>query len=916
VPDLLRDQLQTTLGAGYTLGRELGGGGMSRVYVAREEAFGRDVVVKVLAPELAEGLSAERFAREIRLVAALQEPHIVPVLTAGVTADGLPYFTMPLVAGESLRSRLERQAAAGGGPLPREEAVRILRDVAEALEYAHARGIVHRDIKPENVLLSGRNALVADFGIAKALQASRTRAPDGLAGGGLTQLGTSLGTPAYMAPEQAAADPAMDHRADLYAWGLVAYELLGGRHPFAGKVSAQQLMAAHFAEVPAPLPPPVPPALAALVARCLAKAPAERPASAANVLEALDGAQSGAYNAGAVPTGRHRRALIGGALGLVVLVLIGGITWRARASATGPEAPPLVAVLPFETAASAAGVVPDSAFADGLGDAITGKLARLSGLRVIDRASVRSVGGAATNPQAAGRALGADYVLRATLRWARGADGQPRVQVSPVLVRVADGTTRWAGEPTVVSPADAFTVQGTLATEVADALDVALVPAERTRLASAITVDTAAFAAIERGKRIRAAGDSISSAERLRRSLLEFESAYRRDPSGAEAWSEASYVLQRMGQQTSNIVLIDSAAVLARRALALDPGDDLAVNTLVVYELNHGRVASARAVVQRAVRAHPSSAELRSLLALNQYQTGDAASAWPTALEALRLAPRSTSVLDAAFATALALRRYADAGELLARRRALEPAARKGDLMAGNLAAALGDSVAVVTAVRAYQAKGGRLRADDPSFLLRTPLQLMRFGDGAMGDALLAGTPATFGAQSGEDTLNLYSEQTTLLLLRGDTARARPLLDCARDILARLAAAVPPAPRGMFSLGLAWLAAARGDRTTADRELSAADTQLAGGVREQSGGQIDGALTCVRAEVAGLLGDVAAMLPPLRRCLTMTNGYPVAWLRTEPAFTRHAADPRVRALDAELTAAEARALRTGVPTDR
>jgi serine/threonine-protein kinase len=263
VPASVRDPLQASLGAAYTLGRELGGGGMSRVFVAHEAALGRDVVVKVLSPELAEGLSAERFAREIRLAAGLQEPHIVPVLAAGVTAEGLPWYTMPYVQGESLDARLAR------GPVPPAEAVAILRDVATALEYAHAHHLVHRDIKPANVLLSGRTAVVADFGIAKALAASKTQAPDGPPEGPsdgpasrtLTQLGTSLGTPAYMAPEQAAGDPASDHRADLYAWGVVAYELLSGRHPFAGKTSPQQLMAAHFSEVPALLPtPPVPPA--------------------------------------------------------------------------------------------------------------------------------------------------------------------------------------------------------------------------------------------------------------------------------------------------------------------------------------------------------------------------------------------------------------------------------------------------------------------------------------------------------------------------------------------------------------------------------------------------------------------------------------------------------------------------------
>ena len=340
VPDLLlRDQLQITLGAGYTLGRELGGGGMSRVYVAHEEALGRDVVVKVLAPELAEGLSAERFAREIRLVAALQEPHIVPVLATGATVDGLPWYTMPYVRGESLRARLAE------GPVSLEESVRILRDMLQALSYAHGQGVVHRDIKPENVLLSSGTAVVTDFGIAKALAASKTQAPDGPAGIGLTQLGTSLGTPAYMAPEQAAADPATDHRADLYAWGVVAYELLAGRHPFAGKTSPQQLMAAHFAEAPAPLPKMVPPALGALVARCLAKDPADRPASADDVLALLE---SGAFSMADGRAPRWRLPLAVAAAVVLVGVAWGGTRWTHGRPAGPVLEPKRVVVATFD----------------------------------------------------------------------------------------------------------------------------------------------------------------------------------------------------------------------------------------------------------------------------------------------------------------------------------------------------------------------------------------------------------------------------------------------------------------------------------------------------------------------------------------------------------------------------------------
>ena len=184
----------------------------------------RLVVVKVITPDQSEGVSAERFAREMKMAARLQQANIVPVLSTGV-ANGLPYYTMPFVAGESLRARLLT-----GIPVPIAEAVNILRDVARALAFAHAQRIVHRDIKPENILLSGGAAVVTDFGIAKAFSASRTLTSAD--SGTLTRAGYAVGTPAYMAPEQVAADASVDHRADLYAWGLVAWELLAGKHPF------------------------------------------------------------------------------------------------------------------------------------------------------------------------------------------------------------------------------------------------------------------------------------------------------------------------------------------------------------------------------------------------------------------------------------------------------------------------------------------------------------------------------------------------------------------------------------------------------------------------------------------------------------------------------------------------------------
>jgi tetratricopeptide (TPR) repeat protein/tRNA A-37 threonylcarbamoyl transferase component Bud32 len=275
----LRTTLQQSLGGAYTIERELGGGGMSRTYVAEETSLHRRVVVKVLSPDLAAGVSVDRFKREIQLAAALQHPHIVPVLSAGDT-NGLPYYTMPFVAGESLRARLAR------GPMSVTEAVGLLRDVAKALAFAHAEGVVHRDIKPDNVLLSGGSATVADFGIAKAISAARADAP----GATLTQVGTALGTPTYMAPEQSAGDPNTDHRADIYAFGVMAYEMLAGQAPFHG-LTPQRLLAAHMSERPRELSNlrvDLPPAMSELVMRCLEKDADARPQSAADIVRYLD----------------------------------------------------------------------------------------------------------------------------------------------------------------------------------------------------------------------------------------------------------------------------------------------------------------------------------------------------------------------------------------------------------------------------------------------------------------------------------------------------------------------------------------------------------------------------------------------------------------------------------------------------
>jgi TolB-like protein len=323
VTDAFRDELSRALGAGYTIDRELSGGGMSRVFVAVERALNRTVVVKVLKPDLAAEVNRERFRREIMVVAQLHHPHIVPVLNAGEHGD-LLWFTMPFVEGESLREEIRK-----GRTMSAREVARVLHDVLDALDYAHTRGVIHRDIKPGNILRHRAHSLVTDFGVAKALSAA-------LPHSGATSAGIAIGTPAYMAPEQLAADPKADHRLDLYAVGLLGYELFTGMQPFA-ESSPQATMAAQLTRMPRPLSelrPDIPAPLAGLIMRLLAKAPDDRPASAAAALEELEAlttpadVTAPASGWGGTPPPRGRRAALIGLAAAVVVAVVAFATTR------------------------------------------------------------------------------------------------------------------------------------------------------------------------------------------------------------------------------------------------------------------------------------------------------------------------------------------------------------------------------------------------------------------------------------------------------------------------------------------------------------------------------------------------------------------------------------------------------------
>ena len=566
----LHEQLQSVLGATYTVERELGGGGMSRVFVATETALGRTVVIKVVAPGLLEGISADRFTREVRLAARLQQANIVPLLSAG-EANGLPYYTMPFVDGLSLRARL-----ASGPPLSLPEAIHVLRDVAKALAYAHAQGVVHRDIKPENVLLSGGTAMVTDFGIAKALSASRTQGdggqPLGITSTELTAAGSSLGTPAYMSPEQAVGST-VDLRADLYAWGIMAYELLAHAHPFAGRATMQQLIAAQIAESPTPLAkknPAVPPGLSALVMQCLEKDPANRPASANELLSALDAAatpnSSGAARS-ATPhaSGKRRIALIG--VGVALLAIIGTVIAmsRHRASPASPTAESSrvadrsIAVLPLT---NLSGDKADDYFGIGLAEEMTRALSK-TGVRVIGRVSASALLARGLDEQAIAKALGVGSLLTGSVQHA---GNQVRINVS--LLSAADGSVRWT-ERYDRPLTNVFAVQDEIAHAVAENLLGSIGRRGATpRATRTETEDPEAYSLFLQGQVLF----GRRTAQTVQQSISSFEQAVARDPRYARAQAGLALALAVLPSYVQGNVEADAARTkeAARRAIALD----------------------------------------------------------------------------------------------------------------------------------------------------------------------------------------------------------------------------------------------------------------------------------------------------------------------------------------------------------
>ena len=694
----LRDTLDSEISGSYTIERELGGGGMSRVFVATEKLLDRRVVIKVLPEDVAAGISADRFRREIQVAAKLQHAHIVPVLSAGEVL-GRPYFTMPFVEGESLRARLERT-----GDLPLPEAVRILREIASALAYAHRHGIVHRDIKPDNVLISDDFALVTDFGVAKALRDSAI-AKDVAT---VTTAGVAIGTPEYMSPEQASGDPHVDHRSDIYSFGILAYEMLTGMTPFRGR-TGNAMLAAHAIVPPEPIGkhrPNLAPWFAEVIMRCLEKRPSDRPQTAGEIVQLL--LQSDEVSRSGQTIDPHRLApkrrglLVGAGVAAVVLVLAAALFFRAKSGAVDTDIQS-VAVLPL---VNVGGTAQDEYFSDGMSDELANALNRIPGLRVASRTSSYTFKNRKdVDVGEIGRKLNVQAVLEGTVRRAG-----TRLRVTGQLTSTRDGLSIWS-DTYERNADDVFSVQEDIARSIVTALQPRLSKKTSTvATKGAGTSNVDAYDAYLRGRYLW----NARGAENLKNAIGHFNRAIAQDPDFSRAYAARAmaYALLPEYTDTGPGDASERSIADARRALKGDTTLVEAHTAVALASAHEWKWDEAEAAYKRAIAVDPGYPTAHQWYGELLYNTSRLDSSIAETRRARNLDPLAP-ILSTALGYALTIaRRYDEA--ILELKRGLELAPNLGvmhsvhgfaNLFAGKTAEARAE---LETAVR-----------NDPDLVLR-----------------------------------------------------------------------------------------------------------------------------------------------------------------------------------------------------
>ncbi len=752
-------RLNAALSGRYAIERELGSGGMATVYLAEDVKHHRKVALKVMRPELAATLGSGRFLREVETAAKLQHPHILPLHDSG-EADGFLFFVMPFVEGESLRTRLSRE-----GELPVAEAVRLLRDVVDALSHAHQRGVVHRDIKPDNVLLSGRHAMVTDFGVAKAVSEATGRHA-------MTTAGVALGTPTYMAPEQAAAETNIDQRADIYAVGALAYELLTGRPPFEG-TNAQQVLVAHLTQAPVPVTgrrPAVPAALDAVVMRCLQKKPADRWQTSEELLAQLEGFAT--PTGGITPTdtrrltgvriaGGRRTAVLAGAT-VVVLAAAAGAWALLSRGGTGGGGKPRIVVLPPRNLGP-----PEQAYvADGIAEEINNRLVGVAGLEVIGRTSAERYRDTDRTPRQIGAELDADYILALRVG-SEGPANARRLRVSAELVRGATEAQLWGRSFTAQAADDYFQVQAEIAREVASEMGVTLGAGERERLAARPTGNAEAYDYYLRGT--AAWNRGLSNAD-FRDAAERYGRAVELDPRFALAWAGLGLAHIELywfwGDRSDQRRELSRVAL--ERAAALVPDLPELHFGRGIYSY-HGFLDYERALeeLRLATAKDPGRAEFHEWIGYVLRRSGRFEEAIASLERALALDPQSPRLVSGVAETYTAVRRYGDGNRLAERAVAMVPTDWNLHFTRVWVALCSGDSAATASRTREAVERVGvsNILVDRPD-LVTLWLPLLAPADRAAFDPFPPLTPAI------SDTASYYLQRATARRYLGGDGRA------------------------------------------------------------------------------------------------------------------------------------------------